>query len=193
MEEEEEDDDEPRSLGTVAAKLAIGAILERSPPTRAPRDPRKAALWGQGPWCEEPDQVEWTAFTFPCALLRNPAFGNWCGYVGVEPGHPWHGVDRYDVDAEVHGGLTFSGSWHHPLNTLTVNPHTWWLGFDCAHGHIDLIPAWSSMTSYRLLAKNGNEYRTAEYCVLQAIGLAWQAKMATNAVTEGGGGAESNA
>lgn len=85
---------------------------------------------GPGPWDCEPDKVQWidAATGLDCLIVRNP-LGALCGYVGLPPGHPFHGVD-YDqctradctVDrtvewcpehspnaaVEVHGGLTFA-------------------------------------------------------------------------------------
>ena len=54
---------------------------------------QKMAEWPQGPWLQEPDRVEWVdGYTgFTCMVLRN-LVGALCGYVGVRPGHPWHGV-----------------------------------------------------------------------------------------------------
>ena len=52
-------------------------------------------LWGEGPWQIEPDRVDFRHAGFACLLHRNRA-GNWCGYVGVPPGHPLHGVGYSD-------------------------------------------------------------------------------------------------
>ena len=48
--------------------------------------------WGPGPWDEEPDRLAWEAHGLPCLLVRSSR-GSWCGYVGVAPGHPLHGLD----------------------------------------------------------------------------------------------------
>lgn len=54
-----------------------------------------------------------------------------CGYVKVEPRHPWYGVEYMDVDAEVHGGLTFSEP---DVNCGKDGPDNgYWVGFDCGH------------------------------------------------------------
>lgn len=47
-----------------------------------------------------------------------------CGYVGVEKGHPLYGKGYDDVNANVHGGLTYADLWPDGL---------WWLGFDTGH------------------------------------------------------------
>src|SRR5207247_1696575 len=106
--------------------------------------------WGEGPWDDEPDKVQWIdeATGLDCLAVRHPEHGNWCGYVGVAPGHPLHGAPYDEVYADVHGGLTFSdacqehenpaqGVCHVPFGDRPAD--VWWLGFDCAH-HMDLAP-----------------------------------------------------
>ncbi len=102
-----------------------------------------------GPWDDEPDKIQWVdpGTDLDCLIVRNP-MGALCGYVGVPPGHPWHGLDYNDVDVDVHGGLTFAGS----CNENAPEGHgichvpepgrpddVWWLGFDCAHSD-DVVP-----------------------------------------------------
>lgn len=111
----------------------------------------KRERWGDGPWVNEPDKVQWVdaETDLDCLLHRHPESGHWCGYVGVTKGHPAFGVEYTHVDVNVHGGLTYSaycretgnealGVCHVPLPGR--DPHVWWLGFDCAHAH-DLSPA----------------------------------------------------
>jgi len=93
-------------------------------------------LFGQGPWLEEPDRVEWRLTGGLVGLLRRNQFGVWCGYVGVPPGHPWHGKSYDEVEADVHGGLTYSK--HCNAHICHVPEpgepeHLFWLGFDCGH------------------------------------------------------------
>lgn len=106
--------------------------------------------WPRGPWDHEPDKVQWVddATGFDCLAVRHPRSGHWCGYVGVPPEHPVHGVDESYVEVpgeygpDVHGGLTFAslcqegddearGVCHVPLPGRP--DAVWWLGFDCAH------------------------------------------------------------
>jgi hypothetical protein len=47
--------------------------------------------WGPGPWQDEPDRLEWTHAGLYCLMIRND-LGSWCGYVGVPPEHPLHGI-----------------------------------------------------------------------------------------------------
>ena len=106
--------------------------------------------WGDGPWQEEPDRIEWRDGEYVCLMLRNPSFGMWCGYVGLRSEHPWHGKGYDDIEgASVHGGLTFAGPCmdddrpqrervcHMPLPGEPED--LWWLGFDCHH-YMDLAP-----------------------------------------------------
>src|ERR1041385_9499024 len=68
---------------------------------------------------------------FQWEVVVNPNTGFRCGYVRVPKGHPWHGKGYEQVDAEVHGGLTFA----EPDTEcgLGGEDNAWWLGFDCGH------------------------------------------------------------
>lgn len=96
--------------------------------------------WGPGPWQDEPDRVEWRTENTPrlaCLIVRSPS-GALCGYVGVPEGHPWHGKHSNDVDADCHGGLSYSGPCQEGGKICHVpqageSETVWWLGFDCAH------------------------------------------------------------
>jgi hypothetical protein len=97
--------------------------------------------WPSGPWDGEPDRVEWRHQGLPCLAVRGP-LGAWCGYVGVPPGHPWHGQGYDAVDAEAHGGLTYAAACarhvcHVPAPGEPAD--VWWVGFDCGHAE-DRIP-----------------------------------------------------
>lgn len=111
--------------------------------------------WGDGPWQHEPDRRQWAdqASGLPCLAIRHPEMGNWCGYVGVLPDHPWHGRERAELDefVTVHGRLTFAGPsdrasprgqdsiWLQMGRHVPGLPELWWFGFDCAHAW-DRIP-----------------------------------------------------
>jgi hypothetical protein len=153
--------------------------------------------WQRGPWDAEPDKVQWRdeATGLPCLAVRGPV-GAWCGYVGVPPGHPWHGKE-YDAcqTAErdewgcsgpfVHGGLTFSGACSHgdPAHSICHVPgrgepdDVWWLGFDCAHSgdYTDMKcdDAWLARFPPR-----GDVYRDLDYVRREAASLAAQAASA---------------
>lgn len=121
--------------------------------------------WGDGPWVSEFDKAQWVdeATGLDCLIVRGPV-GALCGYVGVPPEHPWHGISysgkmnpdegEYDYESapdgnvEVHGGLTYSDSCWEDAPEGTGICHipeagrpadVWWFGFDTAH-HMDLAP-----------------------------------------------------
>jgi hypothetical protein len=95
------------------------------------RDVVDKAGWQAGPWNDEPDKIQWQdeLTGLPCLIVRG-SVGALCGYVGVNPGHPWHGLsygicplgaqcpqrneDNHWCDhtpesvLNVHGGVTFS-------------------------------------------------------------------------------------
>lgn len=90
------------------------------------------SAWGEGPWQDEPDKLQWVddATGLDCLIVRNSG-GALCGYVGVPESHPWHGISEYQCTAsptceedycdhgpesaiEVHGGLTFADGCHEP-------------------------------------------------------------------------------
>lgn len=123
--------------------------------------------WGEGPWQNEPDKMQFTdkATGLPCLIKRNFS-GALCGYVGVTEDHPLFGKSYYDVEdshpVTVHGGLTYSdrcqpgneaeGICHVP--GPGEPDHVWWFGFDCNHGG-DLAPGsqlrgmWNTREAYR--------------------------------------------
>lgn len=54
--------------------------------------------WGEGPWQDEPDKIQWQdeETGLPCLIVRGH-MGFLCGYVGVGPDHPGYGLN-YDGD-----------------------------------------------------------------------------------------------
>ena len=131
--------------------------------------------WGRGCWQDEPDKVQWPDSTtgLPCIARRNEHMGNWCGYVGVPPGHPCYGKNYSEVDVRVHGGLTYAsgcqkenkdhGICHVPGHGEPDD--IWWLGFDCGHCN-DLMPVWKMFP--------WSAYRTLEYVKAECARLAEQ-------------------
>ena len=108
----------------------------------------KLKRWGDGPWVDEPDKVQWQdkATGLPC-LARRGQFGGLCGYVGVSPGHPAYGKRYNDVYVDVHGGLTYAAKCSHGEEDKSIchipgdgePDDVWWLGFDCGH-YMDFSP-----------------------------------------------------
>lgn len=151
------------------------------------------ADWPDGPWMTEPDKEQWTdeATGLPCLIKRN-GMGALCGYVGVSEGHPWFAKDYDDMEADVHGGLTYADFCQEDMDEghsicHVVDPgepdRVWWLGFDCAHcgdlipGCIrdtDLNPARAFLEGYSA----GEVYRDRAYVKQQCAQLAAQAAKA---------------
>jgi hypothetical protein len=153
------------------------------------------SAWQPGPWSDEPDKAQWydEATGLPCLVVRGPC-GALCGYVGVRPGHPWHGVEYDSVETveedewgckspDVHGGLTFSAPCTHGADPATGICHIpapgdtdniWWLGFDCAHAgdYTDMKydNAWRERFPPR-----GDVYRDYDYARSECGKLAKQA------------------
>lgn len=106
---------------------------------------RAVEKWPSGAWDGEPDKVQWpdAETGLPCIAVRNDHGGHWCGYVGVTEGHPSFQKNYNDVEADAHGGLTYSdfceplGDEHGAGICHIPGPgepdRVWWLGFDCAH------------------------------------------------------------
>jgi hypothetical protein len=141
--------------------------------------------WGPGPWDGEPDKVSWTdeATGMPCIAVRgNPLHGSWCGYVAVNPGHPYHGLDYSEVDVAVHGGLTYSAPCFEDEAVERAVCHVpepgqpgdvWWLGFDCGH-HSDVYPAYRTYfpEMWDLYERVGAQYRTLDWVKAECTRLA---------------------
>lgn len=118
-------------------------------------DPEVKQSWGEGRWVDEADLVIWTddLTGLPCLAWRSPNAGVLCGYVGVLPGHPLHGVDRAEGDEIrvavliVHGEVSFTDHTDSFQTTLPpaayqqLPPDAWWFGFHCGYeGTDDFAP-----------------------------------------------------
>ena len=150
----------------------------------------KSAKFGAGPWVDEPDRVEWRHEGFACLMVRQQEAGHWCGYVGVPPGHPWHGKRDVDIDARVHGGVTYG----EPCDGLVCHvpepgepEHLWWVGFDCSHA-FDLRPrdeaVWRKLRGWRPSMLTRCLYRDQAYVQVNVEELAEQAKEAAGGVRD---------
>lgn len=148
--------------------------------------------WGEGPWQNEPDKLQYEdpGTGLPALIKRNNA-GALCGYVGVPAGHPWHGKHYDDVDAAVHGGLTYSDGCQHgddPSRGICHIPgegesdNVWWLGFDCAH-YLDVLPGMDAeLRRLGFETERGHQYRDLDYVKNEIARLAVQARAAENDV-----------
>lgn len=107
-------------------------------------------------------------------IVTNNGIGFRCGYVRVPSGHPWHGKDDSQIDAIVHGGLTFSHADHECGRGGAEDG--WWIGFDCAHygdGPDPDLPGSDKMSGWY-----GGAIRTQGYVELECRSLCEQAKEA---------------
>lgn len=130
--------------------------------------------WEAGEWDNEPDRVEFRYAGFPCLIVRSELAGALCGYVGVSSDHPWYQRHYNFIDANVHGGLTYSnmcGGHVCHVPEPGESDHVWWLGFDCSHA-FDYAP---TMGSFGLLIE-GAEYRNIAYVRAEVEKLAEQAR-----------------
>ena len=137
-----------------------------------------------GPWDSEPDKEVWIdeATQLDCMVIRNRS-GCWCGYVGVSPGHPFHGASYDDPEVDVHGGLTYADSCDGHICHVPVTGRpddVWWFGFDCHHAG-DLSPG-SIKFDLEFRAAHPefadvvdrDTYRTIEYAKVETRRLAAQ-------------------
>ena len=151
--------------------------------------------WPAGEWDGEPDKVQWKdeATGLDCLANRQSSGGHWCGYVGLPPGHRFHGKDYDDVKFDneddpypnVHGGLTFSEECDEADAPCRGICHVaapgepeklWWLGFDCAHSG-DLSPGHIKHYGSMKFGMDGYErYRALNYVKNECKKLAAQLK-----------------
>lgn len=142
--------------------------------------------WERGAWDNEPDKVQWPdpATGLPCLAVRSPHTGSWCGYVGVEEGHRYFGVDYNDVDIDCHGGPTFSAFCSGKEHGICHLPapgeadKVWWLGFDCAHA-FDLMPNIAAKMKHlaiedKFTFMNWDTYRNLAYVQAECARIAQQ-------------------
>jgi hypothetical protein len=70
-------------------------------------------------WESEPDFIAFEAFGFKCEVKRHHDMGHLCGYVCLPEGYSLSGKSYDEIDATVHGGLTYNNNGK--------------IGFDCSH------------------------------------------------------------
>lgn len=131
--------------------------------------------WGNGPWCNEPDRVEFKHAGLPCIMRRVPGRGHWCGYAAVPPGHPFHGRHNEYVPVDVHGGLTYAEGCADDVCHVPdpgEPDDVWWFGFDCAHGG-DLSPSANALSSFYFRSSR-DVYRDITYVRSETERLAEQ-------------------
>jgi hypothetical protein len=156
---------------------------------------RDRAGWTAGPWDAEPDKIQWDdpATGLPCLIVRN-RLGALCGYAGVLPGHPLHGLDedrcpvacgeqycdhRPHARLAAHGGINFASACQQGAEESVVchvpapgqPADAWWFGFDTAHA-CDRVPGMSYLAGS--ISEQTDVYRDLVYVQVQVTALAAQ-------------------
>lgn len=126
--------------------------------------------WGNGPWQNEPDRLQWVHFGYACLIVRQPELGHFCGYVGVDNSHPLYMKEYGEANVDVHGGPTYSDKCsgiicHIPEQGMPDD--VWWIGFDCAHSE-DMSPG------MRYTFATHGTYKDIEYVQKEVNSLAEQ-------------------
>ncbi len=127
----------------------------------------------RGEWDDEPDKVQWVDEDtgLKCEAIRSVFGGYWCGYVGVQPGHPLfecsHENNPIIAKIRVHGGVSFSGK-----SLRGEKSHLWWFGFDCAH-YRDMQPAYKNRSH---CIDESEDYCNLSYVKSHCFGLALELK-----------------
>lgn len=112
---------------------------------------------------------------FEWEIVRN-TIGFRCGYIRILPGHPWFGKHYDEIDAHVHGGLTFASE---GKACPTHGPEAeWWIGFDCAHYMDAPDPALIEPGEPTIRSFNGGVVRSQEYVEKECRNLCKQAQAA---------------
>lgn len=131
-----------------------------------PKCPEEIEIYGN-----EPDRMTGEAHGYALEILRHPTLGHLCGYVDLPISHPWAKCEEYNVDCNVHGGITFGPR-------QNENGETFRIGFDCAH-YLDYSPGMLRYKQYGLGTKIGKEtYKSMEFVMRECESLALQAKEA---------------
>jgi|SRR5262245_30719228 len=136
----------------------------------------KIELFGEGPWVDEVDRLEWRAYGLPCLMRRNDLLGFWCGYVAVPPEHALHGM-KYELanrlaQLKVHGGCNYSKPCADEVCHVPEPGEpddVWWFGFHCGYG-FDGIPAYQTQHAPFDIAN----YRDLNYVRIETEVLASQ-------------------
>lgn len=112
---------------------------------------------------------------FAWRVLHN-GIGYRCGYVLIPEGHLWHGKDYGEIDADVHGGLTYSED----------EQGEYWIGFDCAHSGDARDPALTpeslnrSLGRFSRMSDDHGSVKTTEFVETECRSLCEQAAAAAS-------------
>ena len=115
-----------------------------------------------------------THLGFEWMVIHN-AMGFRYGYVKVPSGHPWHGKGYDEIDANVHGGLTFAD--YDVLCDQGGSDGGYWIGFDCAHAGDAPDPALNTEEPFMQKLFGGyGEVRSQAYVEAECLDLCEQAR-----------------
>lgn len=134
-----------------------------------------------------PIKKDWTTESGLRAVIVMNSLGFHCGYVGVPPGHPLHGVeysqstpalgDSPESVFDAHGGITFAGD---GKGEYPVKSDLWWFGYDCGHlwdapcpEHIEKMQQEYPDSPFMWERAEG-VFRDVDYCVAECESLARQ-------------------
>lgn len=81
---------------------------------------------------QEGNHVEFEYRGYPCILWRSIHYKPWCGYIGLQPGHPWYRKQYKDIPIE---GLSYSRECGGPVchKAKEGEQDMWWIGFQSTY------------------------------------------------------------
>lgn len=121
--------------------------------------------WGEGPWQHEPDYKEFMYKGFYCLLRRHHRYGNWTGYVAIDPQSKLAKEDCRSMDLDVHGGITYE-AFRNPLLSINIpeDDSLFWIGFDCHSGRFKPDKKGNSVEDYE------DDYAPGEQVIFKKAG-----------------------
>lgn len=165
--------------------------------------------WGDGPWNNEPDELEWTdeITGLSCAIIRMPWNGALNGYVAVPPGHLLHGKSYSDRVKVPEGAMSRSINVAQDIGYIRLFTASISVAEDMQKAELDLVLLCHGGLTYAKAASDGAwwfgfdsqhcddaspkddrpwasdaVYRDLPYMKKQCERLAWQIKL----LAEGG-------
>lgn len=97
--------------------------------------------------------------------IHHNAIAYRCGYVLIPPGHPWCYKGYDDIDADIHGGLTYAQN----------EADGYVIGFDCAHSGDAPDPKLPGYKDYMTEFHDHGTIRSQDYVRSECISLCEQA------------------
>lgn len=113
---------------------------------------------------------EYKGYTYSIVFQK----GGWrCGYVALPAGHPWITDKPFELDVDVHGGITYGRQNKNQCYPISLENNAYWIGWDYNHFQDAVSPetvrryfgdkAYEySKSFYHLLGDGGRYYNPAE-------------------------------